>query len=117
MMQEIGNLRFQRAVLQENTMNFDINTIDAADTGNKMTCVVIYVRFLRKNGTYSCQLVFCRSKVGPDGLSQPRAELLAATLNTHSGEIVKRIFQENHRGSVKSSDSQITLYWINNHRF
>ena len=81
MMQDIGNLRFQRLVVSKNAMNLDINTVDAADLRNKMACIAIYARFLRGNGTYSCQLVFSRSKVVPDGVSQPRAELLAAALN------------------------------------
>ena len=116
MMQEIGNLRFQRAVVPEDAVNLDINTIDAADANDKMVCVAIYARFLRRNGTYFCELVFSRSKVVPDGLSQPRAELVAATLNTHTGETVKRAFQYNHKGSVKLSDSQVTLHWINNQK-
>ena len=66
MMQEIGTLRFQRAVVPEDSVNLDINTIDAADASNKMACVAIYARFLRRNGTYSCQPVFSRSKVVPD---------------------------------------------------
>ena len=66
--------------------------------------------FYKGSGTYSYQLVFSRSKVVPDGLSQPRPELLAATLNKCTGEIVKRAFQDNHKGSVKLSDSQVTLH-------
>ena len=116
MMQEIGNLRFQRAVVPEDAVNLDINTIDAADANDKMVCVAIYARFLRRNGTYFCELVFSRSKVVPDGLSQPRAELLAATLNAHICETVKIAFQDNHKGSVKLSDSQVTLHWINNQK-
>ena len=90
MIQEIGNLRFQRAVVPQDAVNLNINTIDAADASNKMVCVAINARFLRRNGTYSCQLVFSRSKVVPDGLSQPRAKLLAATLNTHTGETITK---------------------------
>ena len=116
MMQEIGKLRFQRKVVPEDAVNLDINTIDASDTSNKMVCVAIYARFLRRSGTYSCQLVFSRSKVVPDGLSQPRAKLFAAVLNARTGEIVKRAFQDNHKGSVKLSDSQVTLHWINNQK-
>ena len=41
---------------------------------------------------------------------------LFTTLNTHTCEIVKRAFQDNHKGSVKLSDSQVTLYWINNEK-
>ena len=84
MMQEIGNLRFQRAVVPEDVVNHDINTADTADASDKMACVAIYARFLRRNDTYSCKLVFSRSKVVPDGLSQPKAELLAATINAHT---------------------------------
>ena len=116
MMQEIGNLRFQRTVVPEDAVNLDINTIDASDASNKMVCVAIYAGFLRRNGTYFCQLVFSRSKVVPDGLSQPRTELVAATLNIHTGETVKRAFQDNRKGSVKLSDSQVTLHWINNQK-
>ena len=49
MMQEIVNLRFQGAVVPEDAVNLDINTIDTADASNKMACVAIYARFLRRN--------------------------------------------------------------------
>ena len=62
------NLRFQRAVVPEEAANLDLNTIDAADASNKMAYIAIYTRFPRNNGTYSCQLVFSRSKVVPDEL-------------------------------------------------
>ena len=114
MMQEIGKLKFKRAIVPEDAINLDINTIDAADASNKLACVAIYARFLRKDSTYSCQLVFSRSKLIPSGLSQPRAELLAATMNTHTGEVVKRSFQSNHKKKVKLTDSQVTLHWICN---
>ena len=51
MIQETGNIRFQRAVIPEGAVNLDINTIDAADTTTKTICVTIYVRFLRSKGT------------------------------------------------------------------
>ena len=101
MMQEIENLKFKRVIVPENAVNLDIDTIDAA-------------RVLRKNGTYSCQLVFSRSKLVPNGLSQARAELFAATMNTHIGEVVKRAFQSNHKKKIKLTDSQVTLHWIYN---
>ena len=113
-MQEIDYLKFQRAVVPEDAVNLELNTIDPADASNKMAYIALYARFLRRNGTYSCQLVFFRSKVVPDGPSQPTAELLAATLNIRTGEIVKRDFQGNQKGSVRLSDSQVTLHWINN---
>ena len=108
MMQEIGKVKFRRAVVPEDAVNLNINTIDAADASKKLACTAIYARFLKKDGTYSCQLVFSRSKIIPDGLTQPRAELFAATMNTHTGEIVRRAFQSNHKERVKLCDSQVT---------
>ena len=77
--------------------------------------MAIYARFLKKDGTHSCQLIFSRSKLIPDGLSQPRAELFAATTNAHTGEIVRRALQENHKGKMKLAGSQVMLHWFSNH--
>ena len=77
-----------------------------------MVCVAIYARYLRRNGACSCQLVFSESKVVPDGLSQPKTELLSATLNTHTGKIAKKAFQGNHKRSVEFT--KVILHWINN---
>ena len=77
--------------------------------------MAIYTRFLKKDGTDSCQLIFARSKLIPDGLSQPRAELLAATMNVHTREIVRRALQENHKGKMKLTNSQVVLHWLSNH--
>ena len=100
----------------EDVVNLDINTKDAADASDRVACIAIYARFLTRNGTYSCELVFSKSKVVPDGLSQPRTDILAATLNTYTGEIVKKAFQDNHKQSVRFTDSQVTLHWINNQK-
>ena len=50
-------------------------------------------------------------------MTQPRAELYAALVNTHAGEVVRRSLGAKHQGSLKFTDSQIVLYWIckNNH--
>ena len=90
---EIGKMKFQRAVLPEDTINLDIQTIDAADASQKLACVAICARFLKKDGTHSCQLILSRSKLILDGLSQLRAKLFAATMNARSGEIVRRALQ------------------------
>ena len=68
----------------------------------------------RRNGDYSCQLVFSRSKIIPKDMTQPRAELIGALLNTHTGEVVRRSFHKWHKSSIKLTDSQIVLHWINN---
>ena len=114
MLKEISKVKLKHAVVPEDAMNPNINTIGAADGSQKLASTAIYARFLKKDGTYSCQLVFSRSKIIPDGVTQPRAELFAATMNTHTDEIVRRAFQSNHKERVKLSDSQVTLFWINN---
>ena len=71
MMQEIGKIKYRRAIVPEKAANLNISTIDFGDASNKLACAAIYARFLMKDGTFSCQLVFSRSKIVPDGLSQP----------------------------------------------
>ena len=68
MMQEIGRIKFQRAVVPEGATNLDIQTIDAADVSKKLACVAIYARYFKRNGTHSYQFIFSRSKLIPDGL-------------------------------------------------
>ena len=68
MIEEIGNIRFKRAVVREDAINLNFETLDFADT-----------RFKRKSGGQSCQLLFARSKIVPKDMSMPRAELLAAS--------------------------------------
>ena len=58
--------------------------------------------------------VFTFKKIIPDGLTQPRAELFATTMITHTGEIIRRAFQSNYKERVKLSDSQVTLFSIIN---
>ena len=90
MMKEIGNLRFKRAVIPEDAVSLEVNTLDFGDASHSMVCVAIYARFLRRNRSYSCQLILSRTRVVPKGFSQPRAELYASLINSHTGEVVKR---------------------------
>ena len=114
MMEELNSLRFNRTIVPEDATNLDLTTVDFADASKSLMCVSIYARFKRRCGSYSSQLVFSRSKLVPEGTSQPRAELLAALLNAHTSEIVRRSFKKWHQSSTKLTDSQITLYWICN---
>ena len=113
MIKEIGQLKFRRAIVPEDALNLDINTIDFGDASQSMACVAIYARYLRRNGEYSCQLIFSRTRTVKD-LTQPRAELYAALINCHTGEIVRRSISKWHKSSIKLTDSQIVLHWIDN---
>ena len=114
MMKEINSLQYKRCIVPEDAISLDIDTIDTGDASQAMACVAIYARFARRNGEYSCQLVFGRSKLIPDGTTQPRCETVAGVLNTHTGEVVRRSFGSYHKSSIKLSDSQILLHWIYN---
>eukprot|EP00794_Sanderia_malayensis_P006911 gene6911-biopygen5645 len=111
MLQEIKTIKFKRAVVPPEAINLEINTLDFGDASEDLICAAIYARFALKSGEYSCQLVFARSRLVPEEMTQPRAELYAALVNTHSGEVVRKSFQ--HATSIKFTDSQIALYWIN----
>ena len=43
----------------------------------------------------------------------PRAELSAAVLATHTGEVVRKSFKKDHKAN-RFTDSQIVLHWISN---
>ena len=114
MMEEVKQLKFKRAVIPDDAVSVNFHTLDYGDASTKILCVAIYARFLRKNGEFSCQLLFSRTKVISPPMTQPRAELYAATVNTHTGEVVKRACRRFHEHHIKVTDSQVTLYWIHN---
>ena len=64
------------------------------DASGDLICAAVYVRFQQKGGGYSCQLVFARSRLVPEDMTQPRAKLYAALVNTHAGEVVKHLNKE-----------------------
>ena len=114
MIQEIKDIKYQRAIIPDDAANLKINLLCFGDASKHLLCVSIYARFERLNGTFSCQLVFARSRLVPSNMTLPRAELYAALVNTHSTEVVKRSFYKNYSHSVMFSDSQIVLHWMNN---
>ena len=58
MMEEISSIRYKRAIVPEDAVSLDIDTIDTGDASGEMACSAIYARFRRKSGGFSCQLVF-----------------------------------------------------------
>ena len=113
MMEEIGSVRFKRAVIPDDAIDTNIETIDVADASAKLICAAIYVRFRTRSGDYSCQLVFARTKVVPKDMTLPRAELLAASINASTGLVVQRAFGDRFLKCLKLTDSQVALHWIN----
>ena len=110
--QQLRDVYFKRAVVPENAADLDIETIDVADASQVLICAAVYARFKLKGGGYSCQLVFARSKLVPEDMDLPRAELLACELNATLGHVVKLSFGDYHKKHVKVTDSQVALHWI-----
>ena len=109
--EELRELRFYRAIVPSDAVNLDIETIETADAGEELVCAAVYARFMRKDGTFSCQLILARTKVIHD-LTIPRAELEAASLNASTGHIVRLSLGDRLKRSWKLSDSQVALHWI-----
>ena len=116
MINEIGNVKFHRAVIPSDAVDLEAETIDTADASAKLICVAIYIRYRLKSGGFSCQLTFARSKLVPDGMTQPRAELLAAEMNAATGHVVKTALGDSHKKCLKLTDSQVALFWLGSKR-
>ena len=101
----LAEVQFDRAIVPEDAVSLAVDTIDTGDASSSLACSAVYVRFKRKSGSYSCQLIFSRSKLVPEGMSLPRAELLAANLNATTGHVVKLALGSLHKECVKLTDS------------
>ena len=107
------DIKFTRATVPLDAVSLEAETIEAGDASSSLICAGIYVRFKRKTGAYSCELVIGKSKLVPSGMSIPRAELYAAEINSAMGHIVQRAFGDKLVKRYKITDSKITLCWIN----
>ena len=100
---------WSRAVIPTDAVNMNMELIGAGDASEKIACSGCYIRFKRKNGSLSCQLLFAKSKI-VNNMTLPRAELLAATLNTHATEIVKRSLKNHVTNTIYVLDYEEGSY-------
>lgn len=61
--------QIQQSCIPEKAISLEINTTDVADANKRIVYTAIYVRFKRRSGTYSCQLIFRRPKSVLKGMS------------------------------------------------
>ena len=54
LIRELGQVHFNRAIIPEDAVNLDVETVDTADAGEHLICAAIYARYKRKTGEYSC---------------------------------------------------------------
>ena len=109
---QLDHLQFSRATVPADAVNLEMETIEAGDASKDLMCMAVYVRFKRKGGEYSCELVVGKSKIVPSGMSIPRAELLAAEINAVIGHVVHRAFGDKVVNRYKITDSRIAIHWI-----
>ena len=114
LIQELGEIKFKRAIVPEDALNLDIETIECADASQNLICSATYARFKRKSGSYSCQLLLGKSKIVPPGTIISRAELFGADLNASTGHVVYLALNEYIKSRLHLTDSQIVLFWITN---
>ena len=113
LVEQLKDVRFKRATVPQDAVDLNMELIEAGDASNSLICAGIYVRFKRKCGKYSCELVVGKSKIVPTGMSVPRAELYAAEVNCVLGEVVMRALGDHVVKRYKITDSKVTFYWIN----
>ena len=82
LMESLGSCVWPRVIIPIDAVDLHMEIIGSGDASQKIACAAIYVRFLKKDGSYSCQLVLSKTKIIPVGLTLPPAELLGSTLNT-----------------------------------
>ena len=113
LMESLGDAVWSRVIVPEDAVNLDMELLGCGDASKDIACATCYVRFLRKDGTYSCSLALAKTKLVPDGMTLPRGELLSSVLNTHVTEIVRRALERfTVVKSVYVLDSEIALHWI-----
>ena len=111
-MEKLGGCKWNRLIVPKDAVSLDMEIIGSGDASEKMACSAIYVRFLRTDGTFSCQLALAKTKIVPDDKTLPKAELFGATLNTHSTEMVKRALNRFKQTCIYVLDSEIALHWL-----
>ena len=114
LIRKLGEIKFRRARVPEDAVSLEMETIEMADASPNLMCSAIYGRFKRKTGSYSCQLLFARSKIVPKNTTMPRAELSAALLNATTGHVTYVALRNYIKSRVHLTDSQIVLFWLNN---
>ena len=112
LMEIIGDLVYNRAVVPADASSLDVELISAGDASEQMACACCYIRFKRKDNSYSCQLLLAKTKLVPEDTTLPRAELFAATLNIHVSQIVKKSLKYTIVDHLLVLDSEIALYWL-----
>ena len=111
-MQTLNNLHFKRSVIPEDAVSPNIELMVFCDASMEISLAAVYARVLRRNGSFSCQLLTAKTKL-VKGVTVPRAELKGAVLAASMTHTVKRNLLDNIASVTFFTDSSICLFWLN----
>ena len=109
--QSLREVKFQRTVIPADAVNTDVELVVSADASQHIAVAAVHARVLRKDGSYSCQLVCAKSKL-VKSLTIPKAELRAAVLASHLAHGVKFALSTQLQRVIYIVDSSIVLFWL-----
>lgn len=108
----INNLRFQRCLILESSIEFQIHGF--CDASEKAYGACFYLLSIDSAGKIHCELICSKSRVAPlKTISLPRLELCSAVLLIQLYKSTVRALKMKISKSTFWSDSTITLNWIN----
>ena len=112
-MYRLQGIEFHRAVVPEDAANTDLELIVAADAAD-VKVAVVYGRFKRRNGQYSCKHMIGRTLLAKADSTIPKEELEALTISSNLLSIVRRALGNWLTDYIILTDSAITICWVMN---
>ena len=108
---KLQGLKFRRAVIPDDAVNLKAHLTACVDAANKLKIVGVWVRFLRKCGKYSSQLLIGRSLLSRGG-TIPKEELEAMTIGSNLLAVCRKALEGWLEDYSLFSDSVISICWV-----
>ena len=106
-------IKWSRCIIPQDAVDpIKIRLINANDGSPDVAASGVWAGVERKNGEFSCQLIFAKSRVCSQTV--PRNELDGCVLGTAATEICRRALGEKCGEVIRVTDSSVTLCWISN---
>ena len=110
---KLQGIRFNRAIVPEDAADTNLEIIAASDAAD-VKVAVIYGRFRRKNGQYSCQHMIGRTLLAKTDSTIPKEELEGLTVCSNLLSIVRKALGDWLTDYIILSDSAISICWVMN---
>ena len=107
----LRGIKFSRARMPLDAVDDKLRMITLVDAADDMIMVGIWVGFLRKDGTWSCQHLIGRCFLTDENGTIPKSELQALTGGANLQCIVRKALGDWVLVSIVAGDSEIALCW------